>query len=89
MIQPAQPMSIYDTGRDHVAALIRRQIEAGDSPERIVDAVLAAAHADAPSLRYPVGRKANFAAWARRLLPARAFEHFLRREFQPPRRRAS
>jgi NAD(P)-dependent dehydrogenase (short-subunit alcohol dehydrogenase family) len=84
MGSPARPMPLYYAGRQHVEALIRQQIEAGDSPERVVDAILAAARARAPALRYPVGRSARFATWARRLLPARVFEHFLRREFLLP-----
>jgi short-subunit dehydrogenase len=82
MIRPGQLQPLYDRGRERVGAIIRRQIEGGAAPERVVDAIVAAATAPAPHGRYRVGLKAVLGALARRLLPASVFEWALRREFQ-------
>jgi short-subunit dehydrogenase len=82
MSRPARLMAPYDAGRERVEAIIRAQIENGASPERVVDAIVEAATDSAPRFRYRVGHKAVFAAWARSLLPAFAFEHAMRREFR-------
>jgi NAD(P)-dependent dehydrogenase (short-subunit alcohol dehydrogenase family) len=82
MLRPHRLLSHYDAGRDRVEAIIRKQIEHGDSPERVVDAIVSAATSAHPRMRYRVGRKAAWAAWARRLLSASAFETMMSREFQ-------
>ncbi|MDB4976428.1 MAG: short-chain dehydrogenase protein, partial [Myxococcaceae bacterium] len=84
MTRPAKLLSVYDAARQRVEAIIRQQIESGASPERVVDVIVAAATSRSPRLRYRVGRRARFAVWARRLLPAYAFEHVMRREFRLP-----
>jgi NAD(P)-dependent dehydrogenase (short-subunit alcohol dehydrogenase family) len=81
MVQPAQLLPIYAAGRAHVEAVIREQIETGDSPERVVDKIVEAATHPAPRARYRVGKKAAFAVLARRFLPDCAFERTMRREF--------
>jgi hypothetical protein len=82
MMRPQGLLPPYDAGRARVEAIIRAQIEGGDSPERVVDVIVRAATGAAPHFRYRVGGKARFAAFARRWLPARAFEGVMRREFQ-------
>jgi NADP-dependent 3-hydroxy acid dehydrogenase YdfG len=82
MLEPQRPFAHYDVARRRVAAIIQGQIDAGDSPERVVDVIVEAATSAAPRLRYRIGRKAKLAAWARRWLPAWWLEHWLRREFQ-------
>jgi short-subunit dehydrogenase len=89
MARPHRLMPHYDVGRARVEAIIRAQIERGDDPERVAEAIVAAATSASPRLRHRVGRKATFAVWARRLLPARAFENVMRREFQLPERTES
>jgi short-subunit dehydrogenase len=84
MIKSRAPQAQYDQARAHVEAKIRRDIEAGDSPERVVDVIVAATTARAPRPRYRVGRRAQAAVWARRVLPAGLFERMLRREFGLP-----
>jgi len=86
MTRPRAPLAPYDVGRERVAAIIRAQIEGGDSPERVVEAIVRAATSSAPRLRYRVGRKAGVAAWARRWLPEAALAYVMRREFQLPER---
>src|SRR3989304_621055 len=59
MARPRNPMPLYEAGRDRVEAIIRAQIEGGDSPERVVDAIVEAATSTAPRVRRaapPVGR---------------------------------
>lgn len=82
MAQPLAPMPHYANGRTRVEAIIRGQIEHGESPERVVDAIVAAITSDSPRFRYRVGRKAALGVAARLLLPARLFESFVRREFR-------
>jgi len=82
MSRPARPLALYDDGRARVEAVIRGQIDDGDSPERVVDAIVAAATSPAPRLRWRVGRQARFAVCARLLLPAGAFEGVMRRAFR-------
>jgi len=84
MIRPEQPMALYDDARDRVQEIIRGQIERGDSPERVVDVIVSAARSRSPRFRYRVGGKATFAVVARSVLPARIFEHVVRREFALP-----
>jgi short-subunit dehydrogenase len=43
MARPRTPMPLYEVGRERVEAIIRAQIERGDSPERVVDAIVEAA----------------------------------------------
>jgi len=81
MARPLRPLAEYDGARDRVESIIRAQIETGDSPERVVDVVVAAATGVAPGFRYRVGRKAALAVLAR-LLPTRAFDALMRREFR-------
>ena len=82
MARPRNPLPLYGAGRDRVEAIIRAQIEGGDSPERVVDAIVEAATSTAPRFRYRVGRKAALGVAARALLPSRLFEAFVRREFR-------
>ncbi|MCP3102037.1 SDR family NAD(P)-dependent oxidoreductase [Myxococcus sp. K15C18031901] len=83
MLRPRELLSLYDEGRERVESIIRRQIETGDDPGRVSDAILRAATERAPTARYRVGGKAVFAAFARRVLSLRAFERVLVREFDP------
>ncbi len=82
MVRPRALLAPYDHGRATVEAIIRAQIDAGPDPERVVDAVVRAATARSPRLRYRVGARSVLGAWARRLLPDRAFAAFVRREFR-------
>ncbi|WNG48657.1 SDR family NAD(P)-dependent oxidoreductase [Archangium minus] len=84
MARPHGPLPHYDSGRETVEAIIRKQIETGSSPQRVADVIAAAATSAAPRFRYRVGGKATFAAWARRLLPVATFETVVRREFRLP-----
>jgi short-subunit dehydrogenase len=82
MIRPRELRALYDEDRSRVEAIIRRQIEHGDDPGRVVDAIVRAAISKTPALRYRVGFKAGLASWARRVLPERALGAMMRREFR-------
>lgn len=82
MIHPQRPQPHYDAARNRVEAVIRAQIDHGDSPQRVVDVIVAAALGERTAFRYRVGKKAGFAVWARRWLPAGVFESVMRREFR-------
>ncbi|MDB4989126.1 MAG: oxidoreductase [Myxococcaceae bacterium] len=84
MSGPRVPMAIYDRGRAGVGAVIQAQIERGPDPERVVDAIAAAATSLHPKARYRVGRQATRAALGRRFLPGFLFERVVRREFRLP-----
>ncbi|WP_426753798.1 SDR family NAD(P)-dependent oxidoreductase [Myxococcus sp. Y35] len=83
MVRPRETMPLYDEGRERVESIIRRQIETGDAPARVAEAILRASTARAPAARYRVGGKAVFATVARRFLPMAAFERVLVHEFGP------
>ena len=82
MTRPRLLAPHYDGGRRKSEAIIRAQIESGESPERVVDAIVEAATSARPRLRYRVGGKATLGAVARWLLPAHVFELLIRHEFQ-------
>lgn len=82
MVRPGHLLPLYDSHRRRVEAIIRAQIESGESPERVADAIVRASTRLHPPFRHRVGRKATFAAWARRLLPPSVFESVVRREFR-------
>jgi short-subunit dehydrogenase len=81
MARPRAPLPDYAAGAERVEAIIRAQIEHGDSPERVVDTIVRAIASDAPRFRYRVGRKAVLGVFARNVLPEGWFESFVRREF--------
>jgi len=84
MHRPERIVPEYDAPRSRVEATIQAQILGGNPPERVAEAILAAAVSRSPPLRHRVGGKARFAAFARRIFSARAFENVIRREFQLP-----
>lgn len=78
MSHPRTPMTTYDAGRTAVEDVIRRQIEVGDPPERVAEAIVAAS--SSRRFRHRVGTKAAFAVFAR-CLPEWLFERAIEREF--------
>jgi hypothetical protein len=59
-------------------------IEAGDAPEVVADAVVAAATAQTPKLRNPAGKRARRLHFLRRFVPASAFDKSLRKDMKLP-----
>lgn len=82
MIEPRGLQAHYHQAREGVKAEIQSQIDTGDSPERVVDAIVKAALSAAPHARYRVGAKARLVAFARRFLPTWVLEMGMRRAFK-------
>jgi NAD(P)-dependent dehydrogenase (short-subunit alcohol dehydrogenase family) len=64
-----QPMAIYAEDRSRSEDLMRKWIETGDDPQIVADAVLKAATAKAPKLRYSAGKQSRQVRALRRFLP--------------------
>lgn len=74
-----QPIAAYDTARSRSEALMRQWVEAGDPPQVVAEAVVKAAGAATPRLRYPAGKQANQVGALRRLVPSAAFDKVIRK----------
>jgi NAD(P)-dependent dehydrogenase (short-subunit alcohol dehydrogenase family) len=76
-----------DEYREARAAVARRMTElvtAGDQPGVVADAVLKAASAARPELRYPAGANASRLKWLRRFAPASLLDAGIRKEMRLP-----
>lgn len=82
MIHPAQPIAVYARERDRVEAIIRRQVDQGDDPMRVVAAIVRAVTHEHARFRYRVGAKAALLSLGRRILSDRLIARAVRREFQ-------
>jgi NAD(P)-dependent dehydrogenase (short-subunit alcohol dehydrogenase family) len=81
MVRPRSPQAHYDGARGGVEAILRSQIDGGDSPERIVDAIVDAADGN-PRPRRRVGATARLMGFVRAALPAALFAFVIRRAFR-------
>jgi NAD(P)-dependent dehydrogenase (short-subunit alcohol dehydrogenase family) len=72
----------YAAARDRVGASLRTLISGGEDPSVVAKAVLEAATAKKPRLRYPAGKGAVLLARLRRYLPAKMFDGALRKQFR-------
>lgn len=77
----ARPIAEYDATRERAAASIRGQVDAGDQPEVVAAAVVRAAAARRPRMRYPVGKRAGVLAKLRSFMPASMFDGAFRKSF--------
>ncbi|MEO5690005.1 MAG: oxidoreductase [Burkholderiaceae bacterium] len=73
-----QPMATYATERARSEALMRKWVEAGDAPQVVADAVVRAATAAKPKLRYSAGKQSSQVSALRRYLPERLVDKILR-----------
>jgi NAD(P)-dependent dehydrogenase (short-subunit alcohol dehydrogenase family) len=71
----------YAAARDRAREDIRARVSAGEDPQLVAEAVLEAATAKKPRLRYPVGNRAVLLARLRRYLPAHVFDGAFRKQF--------
>ena len=71
----------YQAARQRVGAGINASVERGDDPLLVAKAVLQAATAARPRLRYPVGKGAGMLAKLRSFLPSAMFDRSFRKEF--------
>jgi NAD(P)-dependent dehydrogenase (short-subunit alcohol dehydrogenase family) len=82
MSRPQTPLSVYDENRGRVEAIIRRQIDGGRDPMRVVDAIVEAATCQRSRFRYRIGAKATLLSLGRRILSDGMIARAVRREFQ-------
>ena len=74
-------LDVYAAERKHMAKLAEREVERGDDPRIVAEAVWNALSAESPRLRYPVG-KGVVLSRLRRFVPAGMFDRSLRKQFQ-------
>src|SRR5438093_7755007 len=74
-------LEVYAAERKHMAELAEREVERGDDPRLVAEAVWNALSAESPRLRYPVG-KGVVLSRLRRFVPAGMFDRSLRKQFQ-------
>src|SRR3954471_10440997 len=80
-VTAARRLDDYGAVRDRVREIVRKSVSAGDDPSVIAAAVLEAATAENPRLRYPAGKRAGLLARLRRYLPAGVFDSAIRKQF--------
>lgn len=74
-----KPMALYDVQRQRSEALMRQWVAVGDDPQVVADAVVEAATAQTPKLRYPAGKQSRLVGLLRRLVPERFFDRSIRK----------
>jgi NAD(P)-dependent dehydrogenase (short-subunit alcohol dehydrogenase family) len=74
-----QPMAIYAQERARSEELMRKWVEAGDAPQVVADAVVKAAAAAKPKLRYSAGKQSSQVRSLRRYLPEGLVDKILRK----------
>ena len=76
------PIEDYAAARDRARQGVRESTLAGDDPSLVAEAVIEAAMARKPRLRYPAGRRAGLLARLRRFMPASILDGALRKQFR-------
>lgn len=74
-----QPMATYAQARARSEALMRQWVEAGDPPQVVADAVVKAAKAKKPKLRYSAGKQSAQVRSLRRYMPEALVDKILRK----------
>src|SRR5688572_17936789 len=74
----------YGAARANAEAVLRAVMTTADPPDVVAEAVVIAATAATPRLRYTAGRLAKRASLLRRFVPASAFDKSLRKQLQMP-----
>jgi short-subunit dehydrogenase len=74
----------YGPARANAEAVVRTMMTTADPPEVVAQAVVVAATAATPRLRYTAGRVAKTASLLRRFVPASAFDKSLRKRLLLP-----
>lgn len=81
---PDTPLAVYTTQRRLANQVVAEQVNGGDDPRTVADAVVAAATDPKPKLRYPTGVKARQLSAMRRIAPTTIFDKQLRKTFRLP-----
>jgi short-subunit dehydrogenase len=76
-----KPLATYDLSRAKYNVAWVRAMAAADTAESVAETIALAARDRAPRLRYPSGKAARRAAFARRFLPRSVFDKSLRAQF--------
>jgi NAD(P)-dependent dehydrogenase (short-subunit alcohol dehydrogenase family) len=71
----------YQEARDHAREYFRKSNDGAEDPEVVAEAVVEAATAAKPRLRYPVGKGSALVARLRRYVPAAIFDGVFRKQF--------
>jgi len=79
-----QQSEAYAQGRANAEAVLRREVAKAGSPDVVAKAVVTAATAAKPQLRYTAGRDATTVSLLRRFVPDSAFDKSLRKRMQMP-----
>ncbi|MFS2137312.1 oxidoreductase [Duganella sp. Dugasp56] len=79
LTRPDRQLPLYDAERKRMEELMRSWIEAGDAPEVVASAVVKAAAARTPRLRYAAGKQASQVSWLRRFMPEFLVDRSLRK----------
>lgn len=74
----------YASARANAEAVLRAVMVTADPPDVVAEAVVTAATAATPRLRYTAGRMARKVSLLRRFVPASAFDKSLRKQLQMP-----
>ncbi|NEU12726.1 oxidoreductase [Methylobacterium sp. BTF04] len=74
-----RPLALYADGRSRSEGLMRKWVETGDDPQIVADAVVKAATATAPRLRYAAGKQSRQVGALRRYLPEALIDKILRK----------
>ncbi len=74
-------LEVYADERKRLTALADREVERGDDPRLVAEAVWTALTVKSPRLRYPVGKGVALSR-LRRFVPAGLFDRSLRKQFQ-------
>jgi hypothetical protein len=72
---------VYADERKRLTDAVEQNIEQGDDPRLVAEAVWSALTAKSPRLRYPVGKGVALSRM-RRFLPAGMFDKSFRKQFQ-------
>jgi NAD(P)-dependent dehydrogenase (short-subunit alcohol dehydrogenase family) len=89
LLQPDSKLDEYREARTAVARRMTEMVAGGDEPAVVADAVLEAASAAHPKLRYTAGGRARRLQWLRRLAPASAVDAGIRKEMRLDRLKTS
>ena len=80
-VPPGNPVDDYAFARARAGENVGARVNAGEDPSIVAEAVLEAATAAKPHLRYPVGKGAGLLSRLRRYLPEIVFDSALRKQF--------
>ncbi|AIE87343.1 oxidoreductase [Fimbriimonas ginsengisoli] len=81
-LQPDSPLAEYRDAREAVGKTMKEMVDGGDAPSIVADAVLKAALAAHPKVRYTAGRRAGLLKILRRFAPAGMMDSGLRKQLR-------